>query len=346
MRLSTSLLATTFLARHWTSDGLGKFSYKNNDSKGPNKWDKVNAKDNEWREWKSLKADKNECGKEKNRQSPVDLVKNEDCRADHQMLFSDGTCAFDDIIFEVTPYSLKGTFPIDKCQPPGMDLSDSFNERYVNTFELKLPGEHTIDGEAYDGEIQFSHVVNVDDDWKWWENRNHQVAMCARHISGTKKKDDKYIERFLKKWEEAADKHADKCQASGKGTISLSSIQRRQLRKQESQKERELHKSLWTVTKKKPHDVLRQPFKNQYYYGYKGSLTVPPCSDFVLWYIVDNPMEISPSQLSRLRDLIKDYINDDCEKDTYADENGNVNRPIQKKHKHNIFHCDESDYSN
>ena len=74
MRLSTSLLATIFLARHWTSDGLERFSYKTNDSKGPEKWDKVEDKHNEWRKWENLKAKDNECGKTKNRQSPVDLV--------------------------------------------------------------------------------------------------------------------------------------------------------------------------------------------------------------------------------------------------------------------------------
>ena len=50
MRLSTSLLATIFLARHWTSDMLRRFSYKTNDSKRPEKWDKVEAKHNKWRE--------------------------------------------------------------------------------------------------------------------------------------------------------------------------------------------------------------------------------------------------------------------------------------------------------
>jgi len=66
----------------------------------------------------------------------------------------------------------------------------------------------------------------------------------------------------------------------------------------------------------------------------------------VLWYVVDNPMEISPDQLRRLRYLVANYLNAQCELGTYADEEGNVNRPLQKKHRHNIFHCDESDYSN
>jgi len=148
----------------------------------------------------------------------------------------------------------------------------------------------------------------------------------------------------------------DKCEEKCSGDPSCTGYEFKKHRVceiwHEKSKKHKTHKEkgaycYWKEEEKiEPHDVLRQPFKNQYYYGYKGSLTVPPCSDFVLWYIVDNPMDISPSQLRRLRDLIKDYINDDCEKGTYADENGNVNRPLQTKHKHSIFHCDESDYIN
>jgi len=338
MRFSTSLVLTTFLARHGITEGLGRFSYDDDDDRRPSKWDKVSdSGDNEWRKFDGLnsKTKHNECGKNDNKQSPVDLKKNDDCRADHEMLFSDGTCTFDDIIFEITPYSLKGTFPLDKCKPPGLDLSDSFHERYVNTFELKLPGEHTIKGESYDGELQFSNVINVEKEHKG--NRDHQIAMVARLIDATKKKKDDYMEKFLEKWEAVADKKSRTCQSLGRGELNLAQIQRRQLREQKL--------TVPFISKKKT-DILRQPFKNQYYYGYKGSLTIPPCSDVVLWYIVDNPMSISKEQLKRLQLLITEYLDDDCEKTTYASKSGAVNRPLQETKRHEIFHCDESDYHN
>jgi len=345
MRFSaTSLFVTICLARHGTSDGLGRFSYREESSRRPSKWKKVDIKDNEWQEWKALKADKNECGKKKNRQSPVDLIQNEDCRADHEMLFTDGTCEIDDILFEVTPYSLKGTFPIKKCTPPGLDLSDSFHERYDNTFEVKLPGEHRIKGKKFDAEIQFSHVLNVLEEHE--TNRDHQIAMAARPIVAKKNKHDDYMETFITEWEHAADKKEQQCEDRGISTLQAPETKYAQSQRRERRRQRKLHENVWDLTQKRDHNVLKQPFKNQYYYGYKGSLTIPPCSDMVLWYVVDKPMKIDKKQLKRMQRLITNYLDDDCEKNTYASDSGAVNRPLQKKHKHKIFHCDESDYEN
>jgi len=167
--------------------------------------------------------------------------------------------------------------------------------------------------------------------------------MVVRHLNASKTKDDDYMEMFLEGWEAAADRTAENCTL--RGTPFLETPHQLLARTQRRHRRR-LRDSHWSVGGKKHRKLLRQPFRNQYYYGYRGSLTVPPCSDIVLWYVVDNPMAISAGQLRRLRDLVADYRDAQCALGTYADEGGNVNRPIQPKHKHNVFHCDESDYSN
>jgi len=92
---------------------------------------------------------------------------------------------------------------------------------------------------------------------------------------------------------------------------------------------------------------LHQPFRNEYYYTYEGSLTTPPCSEIVYWNVLDTPMRISHSQFKRLKDLIKYYLDDSCILSSYADSEGRVARPLQKtRSKHKVSHCDESDYSN
>lgn len=39
--------------------------------------------------------------------------------------------------------------------------------------------------------------------------------------------------------------------------------------------------------------------KNQGYYHYRGSLTTPPCSERVLWFVMKDPKQLSKAQLAR-----------------------------------------------
>jgi len=320
------------------SDGVGRFSYREDDNRQPARWNSVDTENNEWQNWDALNVDHNECGKESNKQSPIDLTKSSQCRSDHEILFEKGTCEVEDIKFEITPYSLKGTYPRDNflrgnCTPPTLDLSDSFHPRYTNTFEMKVPSEHTINGTRYDAEIQFSQVENEAEEHK--TNRNNQIVMTSRLLILDGKIKNDYIETYLQHWEYVAELKEEECNV-GKGKTSFFSP-----KKTISTKKNFLRRNL-----KKDKTILHAPFRNQYYYGYRGSLTIPPCSDIVLWYVVDEPMKIGESQLARLKDLIMNYRDGNCRKSTYANSDGHVNRPLQPRNDRDVFHCDESDYLN
>ncbi len=47
---------------------------------------------------------------------------------------------------------------------------------------------------------------------------------------------------------------------------------------------------------------------NKSYYSYHGSLTTPPCSETVSWYILKTPVEVSGSQVSTFTSLFKKDI--------------------------------------
>jgi hypothetical protein len=50
--------------------------------------------------------------------------------------------------------------------------------------------------------------------------------------------------------------------------------------------------------------------ETKYYYRYKGSLTVPPCSEIVDWRVMMKPLTVSPEQLTMLRTLQTRHIYD------------------------------------
>ena len=75
-----------------------------------------------------------------------------------------------------------------------------------------------------------------------------------------------------------------------------------------------------------------------YYYGYEGSITVPPCTRDVVWRVLDLPMQISHAQYLRLQHLILDQRDDKCKRNSKANEHGGINRPIQKN-SYRVWHC-------
>ena len=53
--------------------------------------------------------------------------------------------------------------------------------------------------------------------------------------------------------------------------------------------------------------LLRDVIKKPDFYHYKGSLTTPPCSESVSWFVYKHPLEISSESIDFLEDA---WIND------------------------------------
>lgn len=68
--------------------------------------------------------------------------------------------------------------------------------------------------------------------------------------------------------------------------------------------------------------------RSAWFYGYEGSLTEPPCSEFVEWRIIDAPAMISRDQLKQMQNLLFGHVDGNCRR-TSVHHNGSVARPIQ-----------------
>lgn len=69
--------------------------------------------------------------------------------------------------------------------------------------------------------------------------------------------------------------------------------------------------------------------RTKHFYGYSGSLTEPPCSEFVEWHVMDTPMLVSSGQLSQLRNLLFRYVDDGCKRTSTHHEGQVVRRPLR-----------------
>lgn len=90
------------------------------------------------------------------------------------------------------------------------------------------------------------------------------------------------------------------------------------------------------------------PFKPRilnsiYLYGYGGSLTEPPCSEWVAWRVLDTPMQISYEQWNQMRNILFNQVDKNCKR-TSIDWNGSVARPIQSLNQRSLWKCTERDY--
>lgn len=82
-----------------------------------------------------------------------------------------------------------------------------------------------------------------------------------------------------------------------------------------------------------------------YFYGYDGSLTEPPCSEIVSWFVIDETMKISRNQLEQMKFLLFTNVDGSTCETTSAHYRGSVARPIQDTGSdRQIWHCTSDDY--
>ena len=85
-----------------------------------------------------------------------------------------------------------------------------------------------------------------------------------------------------------------------------------------------------------------------YFYRYRGSLTIPPCTSMVNWRVFDEPLQISRRQMKKLANLINNYRDPEtCKFATYASSVGETARPLQKFDyvDASIAHCTPENYA-
>ena len=85
-----------------------------------------------------------------------------------------------------------------------------------------------------------------------------------------------------------------------------------------------------------------------YFYRYMGQLTMPPCSEIVVWRILDEPLLISRKQFKQLGRLLTSYVDPEtCESAAAVSPHGENYRPLESinHEKQEMTHCTEKDFT-
>jgi carbonic anhydrase len=232
--------------------------------------------------------------------------------------------------------------------PPNSDFPNNWGG-YTDVLhvDFKTPSEHTINGERYDGEMQIfnlhptrrrlpavSVLINSTNiyNWQFQAILDQFQAVYDTHKArcATKTRRERKLVSWLHRLlgTNVSSKHDDYESWADFSTAFDDPNYNRTLR--------ELQSRYWH-----PHHPELVP--SIYFYGYEGSLTDPPCSEMVSWFITDTPMAVHRRQVEQLQRLIFTHVSPDCEKTSVHSE-GSVARPIQDSFRRPVWQCTSLDF--
>lgn len=324
----------------------GYFNYDPRDERyGPRAWKNVDASDHPLREfgphgfgpWRGHLEDDpvtNRCGLKDRTQSPKDLRGTTPCLAWHEIRTRCGHFPVGDAhhVKRILPHKLS----VVPARRPCLDLDDerclkprppsADQPNYIGSvssysdlvsYDVKVPGEHTIRGERFDAEIQMTHV-HPD------KQRDNLVTVVGVVVRAREGGHNEAFERILSAFEEVYDDDAAACAG-----------RRRRRRAQRRRTE---------DRRFDPYAPALMP--SIYFYRYNGSLTEPPCRD-VTWWVTSAPAVVSHEQLRRAKRLLFTHVDADCRRTSVHNENQSAARPtfpLGEGEQYAIQHCTEDDF--
>jgi len=325
---------------------------------GPPRWDSVDTSGHPLREFTSSQGFgiyqghldtkdvlRNRCGGPERRQSPKNLVANSPCEAHHEIRSVCGSSGIDSSKYQrlILPHKLSLVMNRRQC----LDLDDptcatdrppiADYPKYSSTLtpysdllnlDIKVPGEHTLEGETFDAEIQMLHT-HLDPD-------PARVSSIGVPIRATEDGFNAEFQELLDQFQLTYDEHEWECFLQRKRNLRTGNhkaeardarhevaeeFQRNATRPMEDRK-------LQQSRRFNPYSPAFMP--NIFFFRYDGSITEPPCVDISWWVMID-PMIISHDQLDQIKRLLFLHVDpsNQCLPTSVHNAEQSVVRPIQ-----------------
>ncbi|GAX21962.1 hypothetical protein FisN_16Hh047 [Fistulifera solaris] len=299
-------------------------------------------------------------------QSPIDVRENGGgvCKETHQIHTHAGDFGIrsDHVRHEIHPNKLRLLYDRRPCadfvndaacaepDPPFADFPNGWGGYSdVLHVDFKVPGEHRIWNEQFDAEMQIFHIhygrrrlptqavlIRARDDghnayleevltlFEYEYDMNQ--AKCARRLREQRRLQSQIHSLLGNKTPD--DSHFDSS-ADFSTLLDLPEFEK-------EQNQRRLQNSVWD-----PHHPMLVP--SIYFYRYDGSLTEPPCGEFVSWFVCDTPMIISFEQLERMKKILFTNVDENCRL-TSIHHDESVARPIRPIGERPVWRCTEEHY--
>jgi len=342
------------------SSDFTNFTYVNN------QWKKINGNHTaetkywkEFREYLPQNLGENQCGETNGKQSPIDLVVSEgaECHEFHEIRHRPGDFRLDDPEVEtlILPSKLRIQFPrrIGK-EPdvPSADIPFGWQKQMdVLHIDIKIPSEHTVNGKRFAAEYQMFLLstktdrgipaisILMDLHPEDEENSSFQKAIdefqkvFINDLLLCKEK----IERL--KTQQLQGRTFEKERNTMKSSALIDLVDKL-IAEEDDEVDSQKRRLADPKTSKGRWDPFHQGdiLRSIWFYGYKGSLTEPPCTQLVHWRVIDEPMLISSTQLMHMKRLLFDHIDADCVP-TSVQWEGSVARPIQQSTTTPVWKC-------
>ena len=363
------------------------FNYDINDNEyGPNAWGNVDVSNHFLKEftaegWGPLQGHLeakmpllNRCGGRERRQSPKNVFDQDICESHHEIRSFCGSRSISSHRYErlILPHKLSLVMNRRRC----LDIADPTCElgrppiadypKYSSALtpysdllnlDIKVPGEHTLEGESFDAEIQMLHT-HLDPD-------PTRVSSIAIPIRATADGFNAEFQQLLVQFHATYEEHSEQCQRRRKIQQQRKQLRRRttslnqiltssaSFAEKEEEKEEEdimdnkrnrevYHNSSFFQEQQEllrelrdshvPQEDKFNPYSPAFmpgihFYRYDGSITEPPCMD-ITWWVMMDPMIISFAQLQQIKVLLFTHHNENCEMTSVHNEEQSVARPI------------------
>lgn len=336
---------------------------------GPSKWGSVGVPDlyywdefgsNGYGPWKGVFSDQNYhenlCERGLKHQSPIDVRETfGECKETHEIREEKGDWSLHDTRVDkrIEPNKLRIIFPRRPCaninatecqipHPPWADFPNGWRGiADVIHVDLKIPGEHWLRGESFDGEIQIYHL----------HAGNRRVVAISTLIRATANGFNPNLQIALDAFQNEYDNNKAACTKSRiiepNYTLSISTepslspsvvptstnidsmgfnITHTDITINTTNQTRVLHGKIPDVWN--PYDINLLP--TIYFYRYDGSMTEPPCSEMISWFVSDRPIYMSFNQLEQWRMIQFTNVDRTTCLSTSVHSGRSVARPISK----------------
>jgi carbonic anhydrase len=192
--------------------------------------------------------------------------------------------------------------------------------------DIKVPGEHTLEGESFDAEIQMLHT-HLDPD-------PARVSSIGIPIRATADGYNSEFQELLDQFQLTYDEHELECLLRRGRNLRTGNRQEAGDHHHDDVEDlygnstRMDERKLQQSRKFNPYSTAFMP--DIFFYRYDGSITEPPCLDITWWVMID-PMIISHDQLHQIKKILFLHMDpsNDCSPTSVHNSEQSVTRPIQ-----------------